>query len=964
MFSISLNKGITILGEGVYFKQCTGPAFFRNIVRQIYIFLPSVSGFADIKTLSDEYKSNVLWGGKALALIACLFCCTTASAYDFLVDGFYYNILTTNDGVPSVAVTCGSFNPEDAYSGDIVIPSEVTYEGKTYIVTEIEGKAFGNSDKLNSVKCPSTLKKIGPSAFWNTSLKKIELNEGLEQMSGSAFYDTELKELHIPSTVNLIEDDWSSNGCMDDFVPRTTKITVHPDNKNYVVSNGAFYTKDMKQLLLLPSANEAKDYGGLFVVPEGVETIKTRGNYSKGYYNKGFSAVVLPKSVKEVIGWRYGYLILQSSIPPTSNSGYNIEFSPHFYIPTGSMDNYRQSEYWEEYAKDGSLKEMVLDRDHEISLKTTLNSDVTVTVNGSTDGTIKVAPWTPIRMEISMPKDWYLSDILSWLIINGENVPLSDDNWGHSTGEEWKNTGVYTYTYEFVSVDDTDIDIAIGLEGFEDEKLPLYYKPNSPTSVIVGRSGEYMPDILYIPEKVEHDGKSWEITEIRNNGFQYVAGLKEVYIPGSVKTIGEYAFANINLETIHFSEGLQYIGSWAFMSTKLSDVELPQSLKECGSVPFPDLNKINYPSNLESFASPSYITYSAKKLIIDDSSKPLLANSLVLERDSLEYLYIGRNIGENKHFQYCKNLEEVTVGAGLTALQENMFVKCKKLKKVNVVGDELAIGGGAFVGCDNLEEVNIPKETHLTIGTGAFQYCSSLNSLVLPDRVDDIGHYALAGCESLSEITIPESVREIKNSVFYGCENLRTLNIKDSKEPLKISDTAFDECPLENLYYGRKIEEYHPTFFDTKTLKRVDIGEYVDELPSYTFGDCDNLTDIYCHNPQPPTLGKEVFRGVNKDECKLHLQSGGDDNYQNADTWKDFFDSSAIEHTTVSDDKIYSASGNIIIKGCRGEAAEISSVDGTVLYSQRIDSDMEAIHLPAGLYIVKVKDMVKKIINN
>lgn len=63
------------------------------------------------------------------------------------------------------------------------------------------------------------------------------------------------------------------------------------------------------------------------------------------------------------------------------------------------------------------------------------------------------------------------------------------------------------------------------------------------------------------------------------------------------------------------------------------------------------------------------------------------------------------------------------------------------------------------------------------------------------------------------------------------------------------------------------------------------------------------------------------------------------------------------------ENEISSVSGNIVIKGCSGEMVEISSVDGTVIYSQRIDNDMVSIPLPAGLYIVKVKDVVKKVIN-
>lgn len=928
---------------------------------------------------------------RLLSLIAFWFCFITADAYDFVVDGLYYNILQNVDS--SVEVTNRTSDSslqigDNSYSGDIVIPANVTYNGITYTVVQIKNDAFAECDNLNSVTCPATLESIGCGAFSRSALKKIELNEGLVMIGYGAFSNTELSELYIPKTVTRLSwkhywNVWYLLEDMDSFVPSTTKITVHPDNPNYVISDGALYTKDMKQLLLLPPVNEAEAYGYIFVVPEGVETVRTCGNYKKnqfGYVEQnGFKTVVFPKTIKEMTAWFYGNLIIQSSVPPTpifSAESPELDLirglhSHLVFIPAGSMDNYKESQYWKNYANDKKLTEMVLDREHTISLKTTLNCEAQVTVNGSSENTLKVAPWTPVRVDITLPeKRWDWPQYVSWLYVNGESLAdkiegeFDEYRNGYDMAlEKWEKTGLWTNKCEFYSLDDAVIDIAMGLESFADPNLPLNYTPNSPTSVTVsldgvpnGESDKY--EILHIPETVEHEGKSWDVTEIKESCRQF--NPKEVYIPGSVTKIGEWALCFSSLEKVHFSEGLQYIGRCAFRDAKLTDVELPQSLIKCDGGVFGSLRRINIPSNMEKV---EYISYKyVENLIIDDSSKPLYGNFLY--DDSVKNLYIGRYIGNDRQFRESKSLEEVTVGPMVASLPDNMFVKNKNLKKVNILGTDLTIGGAAFFGCESLEEVNIPQEAHVAlIGTGAFQNCKSLTSLVLPDRVDNIGHYALAGCENLSEITIPETIREIKNSVFYDCKNLRTINIQDGKEPLKIADTAFDECPLENLYYGRQIEESHPTFFGTKTLKRVDIGEYVDKLPSYTFGDCDNLKDIYCHNSQPPTLGKDVFRGVNKEGCDLHLPSGGDDSYKNADTWKDFFMSDAISGNTIMENEISSVSGNIVIKGCSGEMVEVSSVDGTVIYSQRIDNDMVSIPLPAGLYIVKVKDAVKKVIN-
>ena len=91
----------------------------------------------------------------------------TAFAHDFEVNGIYYN--KNADGT-SVTVTYRGdsyYAYSDEYSGNVVIPSSVTYSGNTYAVTSIGADAFRDCRGLTSVTIPNSVTSIGSGAFYS-----------------------------------------------------------------------------------------------------------------------------------------------------------------------------------------------------------------------------------------------------------------------------------------------------------------------------------------------------------------------------------------------------------------------------------------------------------------------------------------------------------------------------------------------------------------------------------------------------------------------------------------------------------------------------------------------------------------------------------------------------------------------------------------------------------------------------
>ena len=118
------------------------------------------------------------------SLLALILMPILSYAYDFEVEGIYYNI---NPDGETVSVTYRE-EEESSYSGDVVIPSEVTYDNKTYSVTEIGEWAFGFSTELQSVIIPNSVTKIGDYAFYVCeNMKSIIIPDSVTKIGESAF---------------------------------------------------------------------------------------------------------------------------------------------------------------------------------------------------------------------------------------------------------------------------------------------------------------------------------------------------------------------------------------------------------------------------------------------------------------------------------------------------------------------------------------------------------------------------------------------------------------------------------------------------------------------------------------------------------------------------------------------------------------------------------------------------------
>ncbi len=200
---------------------------------------------------------------------------TSVWAYDFDVDGIYYNIL--EDGA-TVEVTYASTS-YGSYSNNVSVPETVTHDNKEYSVVGVGESAFRKCYSLIDVTLPNSITYLGDYAFYMTAsffFKSIDLsNTSIRSLGKDCFFDCEyLLSIALPNTLEEVGDycfELSFRIQTIDF--SNTKITSLPKY--------AFSKCDYLATVVLPEAlTELGDYcfDGCFTLssinlPDNLETI-------------------------------------------------------------------------------------------------------------------------------------------------------------------------------------------------------------------------------------------------------------------------------------------------------------------------------------------------------------------------------------------------------------------------------------------------------------------------------------------------------------------------------------------------------------------------------------------------------------------------------------------------------------------------------------------------------------------
>lgn len=253
---------------------------------------------------------------------------------------FKYEILNETE----VSVSAASQDIE----GDIVIPSTVSLDGKTYTVTSISKSAFFRCLKIKSAFIPKSVKQIGTEAFYyNENLEKIEVEEGSPYFRniGLAVVDNKdyivtypgkgETDLVIPSSIKGLHNT-AFEGC------QSLRSIVIPQSVEYVGNMNFTFCLNLVKVEWNASASNvpASCFQGCSSLKEisFSESVTMIGRMA--FYNAPLNTIIIKN--------------------PTPASIYSDTFdssvfkSATVYVPKGSLTTYQSATGWKDFA---NLKE-------------------------------------------------------------------------------------------------------------------------------------------------------------------------------------------------------------------------------------------------------------------------------------------------------------------------------------------------------------------------------------------------------------------------------------------------------------------------------------------------------------------------------------------------------------------------------------------------------------------------------
>lgn len=697
---------------------------------------------------------------------------------DEWIDGIYYHLYLSNitgDTECYAIVLNPSQEQEDAidppnYEGDIVIPSEVTFDDMTFPVTGIGDYAFEYNvglqeievgggyqppvSPITSVTIPNTVTSIGVGAFSGCNrMTSITIPSGVTTIEASTFAGcTGLTSIVIPNTVLTIGEN-AFNGCSGlTSVILSSKVSDIGDKAFYNCANlstvtalgirPANITADVfpnrtSQTLYVPkgrkSAYENADYWWQFKKIAEIDEIDMT------------NLMVNPNFTDYEEGWTRkaadGGNVVAGGLDgnPCYEAWNNADFDVYQNVRNAPRGVYRISV--QGFYRYGRTEFQAFLNGEQYTTKETCPVFVYMNDNATPFTNIYGDPVQVTNESFySSSSDDYTSETLS----NGTTVYFPS---GMQSASIAFGAGMYTQSAYGLVVNDGDV-MRIGVKGSSNQLGDSWSIWDNFKITWCGFKADVVKPLLEqaitdAEKLLDDDISSAVINELQaaiNGGKAVVNGNDEQAMFEALATL--YELKDRVNSFIDFADQKVKEVCLANWDTN-SDGELTR--KEAEQVT--DISGVFNEEEITSFHELQFFT--------GLTSLPRFA------------------------FDKCYNLTSITLPNSLTTIEVYAFQKCSSLVSIDIPSSVTSIKQGAFLNCVSLTSINIPSSV-TSLGVGVFGKCSSLASVTIPSSVTSIQNLAFSGCSGLTSVTIPNSVTKICERAFDECESLTDITIPNS----------------------------------------------------------------------------------------------------------------------------------------------------------------------------------------
>ena len=874
----------------------------------------------------------------------------TASAHDIEVaneDGKTVYYIWTNNKTELAVSYQGSYydSYSGEYSGNVVIPESVTYNGVTYSVTSIGSSAFEHCSSLTSVTIPNSVTNIGGSAFSGcSSLTSVTIPNSVTSIGGSAFYGTAWYNNQPDGVVYAGKVAYKYKGTM----PANTSISLQEGTLG--IADEAFYICSGLTSVTIPnSVTSIGDYAfngcsGLtsVTIPNSVTSI---GSYAFQYCS-GLTSVTIPNSVTSIGNYAFSDCSKLESV--TIGTGVLTIGGDVFYNHKPAkviwLTNTPPSGY--SYAA-GTVNYVANDQYTSLSNKTVypfLSSWFEV-------GGVKYVPVSPSERTC---------DAID--CIYGEEA--TDINIGETVtyrGIELavKNVKPYVcYQNSYINNVDVSSSGAVGERAFYGcTRITRATLSNK------GSIGNYaFSDCTLLAEANVNNAGS-----IYTYAFSGCTQLAEANV-NNAGTIGTYAFNGCTgMQTLSIGSDVTNISDYAFYNCGMTTATINNKGTIGGSV-FQDCSKMTSAtlgSGITSIGQYAFDGCSKLKGIVIPNAVTSIGQYAFQNCLAMSSATIGtavQTIGKYA-FSGCKSIREIEIPQSVTTISDYVFSGCTKLK--NVLIDDRTISATTITLADwtstNTAHGSTSSKTYsFTAYSGSelsFNYwvssesgCDKLivtldGSTVLEKSGEQSGTYTKTFTEYGTHKLIVKYTKDSSTSKGSDKAKITNLSISGYEGSLLLgsngSSPLFADCPLDSVYIGGKLSYYvnsdhgyspfyrHPSlrsvmiadketeiseneFYGCTGLKNVFIGDGVTTIGNWAFSgcssldhfafgssvtsigqeafsDCTAMTLIKSHAATPPTCGANALDDISKWDCTLEVPKGSATAYQAAAQWKEFF---------------------------------------------------------------------------